>query len=121
VLASNGPKRVSIHMLRDVDAGEFSEALENGIKDNHSEADFKELGPRIATLNAVMAEIKEARKGMVIALDWVPGTGTQVVIDNQPRGKPIPGEDFYRALLRIWIGDKPVSGDLKKALLGQGG
>jgi hypothetical protein len=58
---------------------------------------------------------------MVIALDWVPGTGTQVVIDNQPHGKPIPGEDFYRALLRIWIGDKPVSGDLKKALLGQGG
>ena len=31
---------------------------------------------------------------------------------------PIAGEDFYRALLRIWIGDKPVQDDLKKALLG---
>ncbi|MBS0338744.1 MAG: chalcone isomerase family protein [Proteobacteria bacterium] len=121
VLASNGPKRVLIQMLRDVDADDFSEALEAGIKDNHSEADFKGLASRMAALNAVMAEIKEAKKGMAIALDWVPGTGTQVVIDSQPRGKPIPGDDFYRALLRIWIGDKPVSGDLKKALLGQAG
>jgi hypothetical protein len=28
------------------------------------------------------------------------------------------GEDFYRALLRIWLGDNPVQDDLKKALLG---
>jgi hypothetical protein len=28
------------------------------------------------------------------------------------------GEAFYRALLRIWLGEKPVQDDLKKALLG---
>ena len=33
-------------------------------------------------------------------------------------GTPIAGEDFYRALLRIWLGDNPVQADLKKALLG---
>lgn len=27
-------------------------------------------------------------------------------------------EDFYRALLRIWLGEKPVQEDLKKSLLG---
>jgi hypothetical protein len=30
----------------------------------------------------------------------------------------IEGEDFYRALLRIWLGDRPVQDDLKKSLLG---
>jgi hypothetical protein len=30
-------------------------------------------------------------------------------------------EDFYVALLKIWLGDKPVDADLKKAMLGQGG
>ncbi len=35
-----------------------------------------------------------------------------------PAGAPIAGEDFYRALLRIWLGDRPVQDDLKKALLG---
>jgi len=34
------------------------------------------------------------------------------------RKELIEGEDFYRALLRIWLGDKPVQEDLKKALLG---
>jgi hypothetical protein len=43
---------------------------------------------------------------------------TQVVIQGKPAGKPIAGEDFYRALLRIWVGDRPVQDDLKKALLG---
>jgi hypothetical protein len=55
---------------------------------------------------------------MAIDLDWHPGGGTQVTIDGKPAGQPIEGEDFYRALLRIWLGDKPVQDDLKKALLG---
>ena len=28
------------------------------------------------------------------------------------------GEPFNQALTRIWIGDKPVQGNLKKAMLG---
>jgi len=33
---------------------------------------------------------------------------------------PIPGADFYRALLKIWLGEPPVDAVLKKALLGSG-
>jgi hypothetical protein len=105
-------------MLRNVDADEFAKALVDGMRPNHDEATMKALEPRIAQLNAIMAGIKEAKKGMAIALDWVPGAGTQVTIDGKAAGKPIEGEDFYRALLRIWLGDKPVQDDLKKSLLG---
>jgi hypothetical protein len=35
------------------------------------------------------------------------------------KGKAIADEGFYRALLRVWLGDKPVDADLKKGLLGQ--
>ena len=58
------------------------------------------------------------KEGMRIRLDWVPGTGTRVSIDGAPADAPIPGEDFYRALLRIWLGPDPVQSDLKRALLG---
>jgi hypothetical protein len=112
-----GPKRVQIHMLRDVGADQFINALAEGIKENHSEAQAKALEPRVRELGDTMAAVKEAKKGMVIALDWN-GSATQVVIDGKPAGRPIEGEDFYRALLRIWLGDKPVQEDLKKALLG---
>jgi len=120
ILAAPGPKRAHLHMLRDVDADDFSEALNDGVKVNHSEAEMKALTPRLAILTALMNEIKEAKTGLAIDLDWLPGAGTQVMIGGRPQGKPIPGEDFYRALLSIWVGDNPVSGDLKKALLGQG-
>jgi hypothetical protein len=117
LIGQPGVKRVAIHMLRDVGAGQFTEALADGINANHSEAESKALEPRVKELGAVMAEMKEAKKGMAIALDWT-GSGTQVVIDGKPAGKPIAGEDFYRALLRIWLGEKPVQDDLKKALQG---
>ena len=113
-----GPKRIHLHMLRNVDADDLSEALLEGVKDNHTEAELKSLAPRLAVLTALMNEIKEAKTGLAIDLDWLPGAGTQVAIGGQARGKPIAGEDFYQALLRIWLGDKPVSGDLKKSLLG---
>ena len=117
VLMQPGAKRVAMHMLRDVSAEQFSDALADGIRANHSPAEATALLPRLMQLVAVMAEVKEAKKGMLIALDWT-GVGTQVLIDGSPHGRPIPGEDFYRALLRIWIGDKPVQDDLKRALLG---
>jgi hypothetical protein len=119
ILAQAGPKRVAIHMVRDVGAETFTEALADGIRANHSEAEAKALEPRIKELAAIMAEIKEAKKGLAIMLDWT-GAGTQLVVDGKPAGRPIAGEDFYRALLRIWLGDKPVQDDLKKALLGGG-
>ncbi len=118
ILEQAGPKRVAIHMLRSVGADDFSAALADGIRANHSEAEARALEPRIKELAAIMAELKEAKKGMAIALDWQPPAGTVMVVDGAARGKPIQGEDFYRALLRIWIGDKPVQDDLKKALLG---
>jgi hypothetical protein len=116
-ISQPGPKRVQIHMLRDVGADTFNEALAEGIKANHGEAQAKALEPRIGQLAATIAEIKEAKKGMTIALDW-DGKATQVLIDGKPAGQPIEGEDFYRALLKIWLGDKPVQDDLKRALLG---
>jgi hypothetical protein len=116
-ISQPGPKRVHIHMLRDVRADRFIDALAEGIKSNHSESEAKALEPRVKELGATIAEIKEARKGMTIALDWT-GSATQLLIDGKAAGRPIQGEDFYRALLRIWLGDKPVQDDLKKALLG---
>ena len=117
VLGLAGPKRAEIHMLRNVDANTFTEALVEGLRANHSEADFKALEPRVKELADLMAQIGEAKDGMTIALDWT-GAGTRLAVNGKPTGKPIAGEDFYKALLRIWIGDKPVQDDLKKSLLG---
>ena len=120
VIALPGAKRVAIQMLRDVGADQFSGALVDGMKENHSEAEYKALDGRVQQLVAIMTQVKEAKNGMQMALDWVPAAGTRISIDGKAVGAPIAGEDFYRALLRIWLGENPVSADLKKALLGGG-
>jgi hypothetical protein len=117
VMQLAGPKRASIHMLRNVKAEDFTEALLDGLRDNHSEADFRKLEPRVKELADIMAGVKEAKKGMAIALDWT-GSETRVLVDGKQAGKAIAGEDFYRGLLRVWLGEHPVQDDLKKALLG---
>ena len=117
-VGATGPKRILIHMLRDVDADQFSGALTDGIRDNVSEAEMKALEPRVKQLVAIMGEMKEAKTGMRIALDWTPA-GTQLSVNGKASGSAIPGEDFYRALLKIWLGENPVQADLKKALLGE--
>ena len=114
-----GAKRIAMYMLRDVDADDFAEALTDGMKNNASEAEMKALEPRLKQLVAIMVEVKEAKKGQRITLDWLPAGGTQVAVDGKAAGAPIQGEDFYRALLKIWLGDNPVQADLKKALLGE--
>ncbi len=121
VLALAGPKRVSMTLLRDLSAQQLSEALAEGIRNNSSAAEQATLKARIDELLAIMNALGEAKQGDAILIEFLPDSGTRVVMNGQPRGKPIPGEDFYRALLKIWLGDKPVDADLKRGMLGQAG
>jgi hypothetical protein len=118
LLAQKGPRRVAITMLRNVDADTFSSALTEGLQKNLSEAQFAGFKAQIDALSANFKLAGEAKKSDVIHLEFTPDTGTRVVINGKAQGNAIAGEDFYSALLRIWLGDKPVDGDLKKGLLG---
>jgi len=115
-LALPGAKRVAITLLRDLSAQQLIEAFDDGIKANSSAAELEALKARVAELLSLFAD---AKKGDVILLDYLPGTGTGVSLNGAPKGKPIQGDDLYRAVLRIWLGDRPVDGDLKKGMLGQ--
>jgi chalcone isomerase-like protein len=119
VLALPGAKRVSMRLMRDLSAKQLTDALDEGFRDNTPVPEQEPLKGRLAELTATMSALQSAKEGDVVALDWLPGTGTRVMLNGEPRGKAIAGEDFYRALLRIWLGDNPVQGNLKRALLGQ--
>lgn len=119
VLALGGPKRLRIVTLRDLTAEQFADALVEGIRRNHSETEFESLTPRVETFKAAVLAVKSVDKGAVINIDWLPEKGTHLEIDGQRKSADIPCEDFFRALLKIWLGEKPAQGDLKDALLGR--
>ena len=117
VLADSGPKRIAMHMLRDLTAEQLFAALNDGLKNNHAPGDLAKLEPQVKQLEGIFSAVKAAKSGDTILLDYVPGTGTRVLINGESKGV-IPGEEFNRALLRIWLGDQPADAALKKAMLG---
>jgi hypothetical protein len=117
LLQQKGPRRMVLTMLRDVDAESFAGALNEGLKNNLSEAQLAAMSPQIDALNGILKTVGQARKGDRILFEYGDG-GTRVVVNGQPRGNPIAGEEFFAAVLRIWLGDKPVDAGLKKGLLG---
>ncbi|MET0679772.1 MAG: chalcone isomerase family protein [Burkholderiales bacterium] len=120
VLALGGAKRIQLAMLRDLTAQQLADALNEGFAANNPPADQERYKGQLAELLAVMNALGQAKQGEVIALDFVPDSGTRVLVNGVAKGKPIPDEGFYRAILKVWLGDKPADADLKRGLLGQG-
>jgi hypothetical protein len=118
LLAQKGPRRVAIGMLRSVDAESFAGALNDGLKNNLNEQQMAGFKAQIDTLNANLKALGEAKKGDNILFEFTPEAGTRIVVNGQGKGTAIPGEDFFEAVLRVWIGAKPADGALKKGMLG---
>lgn len=119
ILAAKGAKRIAIVTLRDLTAEQFVDALLEALKKNHDEATLATLQPKIEQFRSTMLSIGNAPEKSVVNLDWLPDSGTRLSFNGVQKGSDIAGEDFYRALLRIWLGDKPAQDDLKDKLLGK--
>ncbi|MDE2400903.1 MAG: chalcone isomerase family protein [Burkholderiales bacterium] len=118
LIAQPGAKSVQIVLLRDLSGEDFADAMIKGFKANNSEADVIKLQGKLDELKSLMLTFGTVKKGTALHMDFVPGSGTHVLVDGKSAGREISGDDFYQALLRIWLGNKPVDSDLKDSLLG---
>jgi hypothetical protein len=121
VVAMPGPKRVSITMLREIDANELGKLFTRGVEDNTGRAELSKLVPSLYRMGQVFAEQKKLQAGDTFVLDWVPGVGMQLLVKGKPQGEPFAEVEFFNALLRIWLGSSPADWKLKDALLGKAG
>ncbi len=69
--------------------------------------------------NAMFASVAELKQGDVLNLDWLPGSGMVVLLNGKKILEPIADQAFYNAVLRIWLGAKPVDDKLKRQLLAE--
>ncbi len=119
VVALPGPKRLQLVMLHKVPAEEFVKAFRKGLQRNTPEAELPRLGERMVQFEALVAAIGMVQQGDVVNLDFEPGRGTVFSLNGTLRGEAIAGEDFYAALLRSFLGDRPYDRELRAGLLGQ--
>ena len=114
VLDSSAGRVIGIHMRRDTDSEQIATAFLTSVAKNHERAEMQALQDRLSQFKLMMPTMK---RNDVLRLEFIQNGETRVVFNNQVQGI-LKGTDFQRALLKIWLGTKPVDADLKRALLG---
>lgn len=118
VLADTGAKRMAYFMLRDVPGQQVLDRINEAIVANNSLDEMKVLEKRFYEFEKIFLKIPQVKKGDIITLDYIPGIGTRVSFNNVDKGS-IEGAEFYRSLLKTWVGSKPIQASLKKSVLGE--
>jgi hypothetical protein len=119
VFAVPGAKRMSVTMLRDIDAAELGKLFIRGVEDNMDRASMAKLIPGLMRMSQIFSDHKHLKTGDNFVLEWVPGVGTIVLVRGVPQGEPFREPEFFNALLRIWLGPNPADWKLKDSLLGK--
>jgi hypothetical protein len=119
VLAAPGPRHLQIVMLREIDANELGKLFTKGMEQNAPREEFSKSIGGIMRMSDIFSSRKKLMPGESFAVEWVPGTGTVILVNGKPEGQPIKEPEFYSALMKIWFGKSPADQQLKDALLGK--
>jgi hypothetical protein len=118
LIAAPGPKRLSLTMLREVDAGAFGKLLTRGVEDNVPKNQMSKLIPGLIKMSDIFTANKVMNVGDIIIMDWIPGTGLVVTAKGKQQAEPFTSPEFFEAMMSIWFGPSPGDWKLKDAMLG---
>lgn len=118
VISQAGPKRLSITMLREVDANELGKLFTHGVEDNMGKGEMVKLIPGLMRMGQIFSDQKKLVAGDNFMIEWVPGSGTIITVKGKVQGEPFKEPEFFKALMWIWLGPTPADWKLKDALLG---
>lgn len=118
ILDGDIPRRLQLTLLHDLSTDQNLDALKGGLVANNNRAELESIRQEVDHFLAYIKALHELPAGTIIQLDYLPAAGTRLSVDSRYMGT-IPGEAFYRAVLKIWLGEDPVQTGLKQALLGK--
>ncbi len=120
IFKMDGPRRIQLTMLRDISADDFGGAFMAGINGNLDRNDKAKIVGQISKFGEMFALLPGIKKGDVLDLDWIPGTGTVCMYNGKQIGETTTDLLFYNAIMKIWLGEKPADKGLKPRLLNGG-
>ncbi len=68
---AKGPRRIQMNLLRDLSADQLVDALNDGLRDNNSEAELAAVKAQQTQLATIMKAFGEVKEGNVVTLDFV--------------------------------------------------
>lgn len=108
------PKSLILQYHRGIKVKWMQQASERILKKNPA-VDLQALKPR---LDLIAGAYQKVEKGDRYELRYAPGKGTTLLL-NDREVIQVPGEDFARAYLGIWLSEKPANARFRDSLLGR--
>ncbi|MDL2357528.1 MAG: chalcone isomerase family protein [Pseudomonadota bacterium] len=119
ILKIDGPRRMTLVMMREISSDEFGQAFMTGLNNNIDKAEKSKFVTQISKFGEMFGTIEGLKKGDTLHIDWIPGTGTVCELNGKKIGEVLQDVNYFNAVLKIWLGDKPVDSSLKPVLLGE--
>lgn len=107
------PKRLELEYFYSIAGAKFGPAGEEVLARNVDRATLDGLRDRLRAIGALYVDVAPGDR---YALTYLPGRGTELSKNGRALGT-IPGADFAAAYLSIWLGEDPISGAFRDALL----
>ena len=113
ILSSTEPLELELRFVFHASASQLRNAWREGFEKS-APGQLAQLQSRIAQLNGWMTAVGSGQR---MTFARIPGVGIQYSLDGALKGT-IPGDDFARAFLGIWLGSSPPNPELRAGLLG---
>ena len=115
IVQDNVPKAVIMHVVyKKIGPKKWVEGWKEAFEDS-VKANTPGLKEKIEKFLSFFDE--PVVRGGEVFISYDPRSGTEVKINGKLKGI-VEGSDFMEALWNVWFGEKPVSKDLKKGMLG---
>ncbi len=113
IIESKQRKRVVMHFVHDVGAGDLRKGWRDGFEKNARDLEAVRSG-----LEALEGAMRDVVPGERLLIDFI-GEDVEIRFGDQ-LAISIEGNDFQQALLGCWLGPKPLTQELKAGMLGKG-
>ena len=102
-------------VMKRISGRRMAKAMYDALQINLSTEEASKLETRLQLMVDMFdSSLKRGEGGYI---EWVPGTGSRIVIKGAVKGI-IPGKDLNDAILNIWVGENPVGAQFKRQILG---
>jgi len=118
LMALPGPKRLSFVALRELPGTDLGLAFLKGLSANSSKEAVQKYATATNRLIEIFSGKPKLQPGDSFAMEFIPGKGTQFYILGQVQGAPVGDDEFFKMVLRIWVGPSPADHQLRDDLLG---
>ncbi len=99
--------------LRKINKSIILESSEKILANSMTPVELASIKKRVDRINAAYRTVTRGDRS---ALSYVPGKGTTLWINGE-RKITIEGDDFARLYFRIWLGERPISKQMRDELL----